>query len=131
MKPQVKREEAAREYWFEEGCYIIEVASDAEDEQLSIARARVLPGGTTAWHQLTGVTERYLMISGSGRVEVGDELCEQVGPGDVVRIPAGVKQRITNTGKDDLIFYAICSPPFAKECYQNVEKDNSRRFGHE
>jgi mannose-6-phosphate isomerase-like protein (cupin superfamily) len=36
---------------------------------------------------------------------------------DVVSIPAGVRQRISNTGIDDLVFLAICTPRFVKENY--------------
>lgn len=117
MKIEVKKHSAADEYWFDEGCHISEVANDAGDEHLSIARARVEPGMTTAWHMLAKTTERYIIVSGSGRVEIGESLCRNVAKGDVVRIPAGVKQRIANTGEEDLIFYAVCVPPFTKECY--------------
>lgn len=56
---------------------------------------------------------------GQGIVSVGDSLVHDVGPGDVVRIPAGVKQRIKNTGNDMLVFLAICSPRFLIENYQS------------
>jgi mannose-6-phosphate isomerase-like protein (cupin superfamily) len=38
--------------------------------------------------------------------------------GDVVMIPAGMAQRITNTGDDDLVFYCLCTPHFHTRCYQ-------------
>jgi mannose-6-phosphate isomerase-like protein (cupin superfamily) len=34
-----------------------------------------------------------------------------------VRIPAGVRQRITNIGNADLLFYCVCSPRFLPEAY--------------
>jgi len=110
-----------REYWFAEGCFILELSNSAEDPALSIARARVLPGGVTRWHQLRGITERYLVESGSGRVEVGDESPREVGPGDVVIIPPGCRQRIRNTGSQDLIFLALCTPRFVPEAYEDVD----------
>ena len=88
MKAEVKKQSTTREYWFKEGCYISEVANDARDEYLSIARARVEPETTTAWYKLTGVTERYVIISGRGRVEIGEDKCVDVQTGDVVRIPS-------------------------------------------
>jgi mannose-6-phosphate isomerase-like protein (cupin superfamily) len=105
------------EYYFEEGCYITELSNTPADPEASIARARVLPGVTTRWHRLTGTTERYVMLEGNGRVEVGDEPARDVGPGDVVVIPPLCRQRITNVGEGDLVFLAICTPRFRPECY--------------
>ena len=61
----------ATEYFFTEGCYLIEWWNTPADESVSIARARVLPGMTTRWHRLQGVSERYLILEGQGCVEVG------------------------------------------------------------
>jgi mannose-6-phosphate isomerase-like protein (cupin superfamily) len=86
---------------------------------MSIAIARVEPGVTTAFHYLDGIDERYLMISGKGRMEVGDLRPQDIRSGDVVYIPAGTKQRITNTGSEDLLFYCICTPPFDEKRYHH------------
>ena len=118
MQSEIKRSCEATEFETEERCSILEVANDANDPKVSIARARVKPGVNTAWHQLTDTSERYLIISGQGRVEIDTLQATDVGPGDVVRIPANTPQRITNTGETDLIFYAICSPRFQAKSYQ-------------
>jgi mannose-6-phosphate isomerase-like protein (cupin superfamily) len=47
----------------------------------------------------------------------------EVGPGDTVEIPAGVSQRITNTGDDDLLLQCVCLPRFTPECYESLESD--------
>ncbi len=122
MKAEVKRKTEKEEYWFREGCFITEIANDEGDSVVSIARARVRPGSTTAWHILDGVVERYIIVTGSGKVEVGEGVPEIVEAGDVVRIPENTRQRITNSGDDDLIFYAVCSPPFSSECYVSLEE---------
>ena len=122
MRPEVKRAVEENEYWFEEGCHILEVANDEGDDHLSIARARVEVGMATEMHMLRGITERYIILSGYGRVEVAERLCCDVAPGDIVRIPSGASQRITNTGETDLVFYAVCSPPFRRECYISLKK---------
>jgi len=109
------------EYWFEEGCYITELSNAADDPAVSIARARVEPGRTTRWHRLRETVERYVVLEGTGRVEVGDEPPRMVGPGDVVLIPAMQRQRITNTGKADLVFLAVCTPRFRRDNYEDVE----------
>ena len=118
MQPAIKRSNEADEFETAERCSILEVSNDPDDTEVSIARARVAPGITTEWHKLKDTAERYLIISGKGRVEVGTLEPTDVREGDVVRIPADTRQRITNTGEVDLIFYAICSPRFNAECYQ-------------
>ena len=109
-----------REFLTPEGCYILESWNDPSDPCVSIARARVEPGVTTKAHRLRGVVERYLIVEGAGRAIV-DGAPSNVRPGDVVVIPAGVTQNITNTGKGDLVFYCICSPRFTPECYEALE----------
>jgi mannose-6-phosphate isomerase-like protein (cupin superfamily) len=39
----------------------------------------------------------------------------------VVIIPAGAAQRISNPGSDDLVFLALCVPPFTAEAYEDIE----------
>lgn len=122
MKPEIKRPDRVAEFETEERCSILEVANDAGDEQVSIARATVKPGITTAWHKLAGITERYIIISGRGRVQIGDSKPLEVCEGDVVRIPADTAQRIENTEAEDLIFYAVCAPRFHPKCYVALEE---------
>jgi len=117
--PAVVHSQASTEYFFEEGCHITEWWNSPDDGQASIARARVEPGVTTKWHRLAAVTESYVILEGTRRVEVGALPPETVGPGDVVVIPPGVAQRITNTGRPDLVFLAICTPRFTPGAYEN------------
>ena len=112
---------AAREYETSELCSINELSNDAADPDVSIARARVLPGVTTRWHRVRGIAERYVILEGRGVVEVGGLAATEVGPGDVVRIPAGERQRIRNAGEGDLVFLAICTPRFVADAYEDAE----------
>ena len=121
MKPHVERPQPSAEYATPERCRILESWNVASDPEVSIARARVAPGVTTAAHRLSGVTERYVIIEGRGRVAIGTGLMQDVVPGDVVIIPAGVTQHITNTGTTDLVFYCICTPRFTQDCYEALE----------
>jgi mannose-6-phosphate isomerase-like protein (cupin superfamily) len=120
VKPGVKRPEGSKEYFTPEQCYILEVSNSPDDEAASIARARVAPGVTTRWHRVRDTAERYVILSGRGRVEVADLAPQEVGPGDVVLIPPSVRQRIANAGKDDLVFLAICTPRFRQEAYEDL-----------
>jgi len=117
----VRRFRAETEYFFVEGCHIVELSNDARDPDASIARARVAPGVTTRWHRLIDTVERYVIVAGRARVEIGDEPPQDIGPGDVVVIPPMVAQRITNTGEQDLVFLAICTPRFRATAYQELD----------
>ena len=123
MKPEVVKCDFENEFFTPERCFISETWNSSKDEILSIARAIVKPGVMTALHYLVGVNERYLIASGKGIVEAGDLPPTEVGTGDVVIIPAGSPQRITNTGETDLIFYCICTPRFSPDCYRDLEKE--------
>jgi len=121
MKPRVIQSIESQEYFFEEGCHILELWNSPHDPGLSIARARVEPGQKTRWHQLNDLVERYVILEGEGRVEIGHLSPEDVTHGDLVIIPPGCPQRIQNIGKTDLVFLAICTPRFSREKYANVQ----------
>ncbi|MGH1433262.1 MAG: cupin domain-containing protein [Lewinella sp.] len=106
------------EYYFEERCYIRELLNSEQAPGLSIAQARVLPGVTTVLHALKG-TEIYYILSGEGVAEVGEER-KEVTAGMLVHISPEKAQRIYNSGKEDLVFLAICSPRFLPEDYQSL-----------
>lgn len=124
-EPQIRAMVAAAEYYFDEGCYINELSNTENDPAVSIARARVAPGVVTRWHRLRDTVERYVILSGKGRVEVGDLPAQDVSAGAVVVIPAQCRQRIANTGAEDLVFLAICSPRFLREAYEDLEDEAS------
>ena len=117
MNTSILKFNSAAEFATQERCFITELQNEDASPELSIARARVEPGVTTAWHKLSGTDERYLIISGTGRMEIEGTAPADVSSGDVVCIPAGAPQRITNTGSEDLIFFAVCTPRFRPENY--------------
>lgn len=100
------------EYFFIEGCYINELANSAQDPAISRACARLTRNLTSHWHQLSATTERYVILEGQVDVEVGDLPAQTVSLCDDVMIPPDTPQRITNTGVDDLVFLANCTPRF-------------------
>ena len=122
--PLIIRSDIGQEYFFEEGCYILELSNSAEDPGLSIARARVPEGVTTRRHRLQGITERYVIQQGQGMVEIGDEDAVQVRAGDVVIIPPGENQRIRNSGSGDLVFLALCTPRFVQAAYEDTQPED-------
>jgi mannose-6-phosphate isomerase-like protein (cupin superfamily) len=122
MNPEVVSRNTKKAFYTPEKCWITESWNTPRDTALSIARARVESGVTTRWHALEGIQERYVIVTGTGHVEVGDLPPTEVKPGDVVIIPPGVRQRVTNTGLSDLIFYALCTPRFKPSCYRDLEQ---------
>jgi mannose-6-phosphate isomerase-like protein (cupin superfamily) len=119
--PTLRRIDPTAEHDIAERCAILELANDASDPAVSIARARVAPGVTTARHRLRGTVERYLILEGRGRVDIDGMPPAEVGPGDSVTIPAMCAQRIANLGDADLLFLAICTPRFVPACYESLE----------
>jgi mannose-6-phosphate isomerase-like protein (cupin superfamily) len=108
------------EFWTDERCHIRELINNESIPDFSLADTRVEPGVVTELHSLS-VREWYYISQGSGLMEVGGGPQIEVGPGDTVEIPAGVSQRITNIGKDDLLLRCVCLPRFTPDCYQSLE----------
>jgi mannose-6-phosphate isomerase-like protein (cupin superfamily) len=108
------------EFYTDERCHITELVNDPGIPGVSLAEARVEPGVTTALHALD-VREIYFVRSGRGRMEGGEGQSFEVGPGDIVDIPAGAPQRITNIGKGDLVFLCLCTPRFEPAGYSDLE----------
>lgn len=117
MKPAIATPDPATA----ERCDILELSNVPDDPDCSIARASVAPSVTTRWHALNGTAGRYVILQGRGRVEIGELAPQEVGPGDVVRIPPGCRQRIANAGAGELVFLAICTPRFRPEAYEDLE----------
>ncbi len=107
-----------------ERCHIRELINTESLPDFSLADTRIEPGVVTELHSLS-VREWYYIAQGSGLMEVGGGPQIEVGPGDTVEIPAGVSQRITNTGKDDLLLQCVCLPRFTPDCYEPLESDSN------
>ncbi len=110
------------EVWIRERCYIRELINHKSIPDFSLAQTRVKPGVVTELHKLQ-VREWYVIMEGTGLVEINGGPTTEVGPGDTVEIPAGISQRITNTGETDLLFQCVCLPRFRPDCYEAVESD--------
>lgn len=121
MQEKIRRINPDAEVYTPEGCFVNELSNIDADTEASIAQARVPSGKTTRWHRLIGTTERYVILSGEGMVEVGNIVPQRVGPGDVVLIPPDCRQRIKNVGGTDLLFLAVCTPRFRPEAYEDID----------
>jgi len=122
MNENLHRTDESKEFYTNERCHILEMLNNHNrDKNLSIAQARVEPGVTTAWHRLSDTTEYYYVISGEGFMEIDEDEGFEVKKSDIVSIPPGSAQRIQNTSEEDLVFLAICTPPFTDENYEDLE----------
>lgn len=121
MKETIRSIDSGAEFYTPEQCHIIELSNTPDDPEVSIARARVAPRVTTRWHRLVGTTERYVIVEGRGRVEVGSLPPQEVSAGDVVLIPPSCPQRIANIGQGELVFLAICTPRFKQAAYEDID----------
>ena len=63
----------------------------------SIAHARVAAGAATAPHTLATSTEVYWVLSGRGRMHIGDETAD-IGPGEAVRRPDDLGEGLEQGG---------------------------------
>ena len=107
----------------DERCDINELLNVKSDENCSIAKATVDIGISTQLHAVKGTIERYVILEGQGEVEINHQAPQQVNYLDVVSIPTGQPQKITNTGTKPLVFLCICTPRFRQENYINLEED--------
>ncbi len=121
MKPYYKAFDEDEEFLSAERCHILELLNHKDDKSQSIARARVEPGVTTAWHQLKDTSEVYLVLEGQGLIEINEEVSQVLRKGDIYRIPPNTPQRISNQQDQDLLFLCFCTPAFNEDCYELLE----------
>lgn len=79
--------------------------------QQSLAEARVAPGGRTTLHRHHRTEELYHVLSGRGRMTLGEDRFE-VAAGDTVAIAPGTAHCIENTGAETLLFLCCCAPAY-------------------
>lgn len=122
MNPTLNSPDESKEFFTNERCHILELLNNHNtDKSFSIARARVESGVTTAWHRLSDITEYYYILEGVGFMEIGENPGFEVKKNDLITIPSNQAQRIENTGVEDLVFLALCDPPFTDANYTDLE----------
>jgi mannose-6-phosphate isomerase-like protein (cupin superfamily) len=70
-----------------------------------LAHASVAPGKKLLGH-MDPMEEIYIIQSGRGRMQVGDEICEVVA-GDAIHIPVGIFHELANTGEEVLTLLVV------------------------
>lgn len=77
----------------------------------SLAEARLRPGQATTPHYHPRAEEIYYILEGRGSMDLAGETRE-VGPGDAIAIPPGLRHTIRNTGAGVLKFLCCCAPGY-------------------
>jgi mannose-6-phosphate isomerase-like protein (cupin superfamily) len=78
----------------------------------SLAEARVPAGAATIEHFHRESEEIYYFVSGSGRMRLGEEEVD-VGPGDCVVIPPGVRHKLWAGADAELVLLCCCAPAYS------------------
>lgn len=68
------------------------------------------PGQEHAPHAHDGQDKLYLILEGSGMVQVGDQT-ERLSAGDAAFAPSGIVHSIRNPGPERLVVMAVLGPP--------------------
>lgn len=98
------------------------ILSDTELAKLGIAPACIPPGECASSHSHTHVEEINIIKSGTGTLQIEDEIHE-VCAGSVGVIPAGQFHELKNTGDENLEFIAIFNSDANPEDIVFLEKD--------
>ena len=80
----------------------------------SLAEATLAPGAATRRHYHARTEEIYVVLSGSGRMEVDGEE-RSVGPGDAILIPPRAWHEIRADADAELRFLCCCAPQYSDE----------------
>lgn len=86
----------------------------------SLARIAIAPGKASLRHFHPAAEESYFVLSGTARMVVDGEE-SRLGPGDGVFIAPKREHQIINDGGEDLVFVAVCVPPWTPECSEFTE----------
>ena len=80
----------------------------------SLAEAELEPGQATERHYHRASEELYVLLEGSGEMEIDGERAT-VRPGQAILIPPGARHRIRASGAGPLRFLCCCAPPYSHE----------------
>jgi mannose-6-phosphate isomerase-like protein (cupin superfamily) len=80
----------------------------------SLAESTIAVGTATQEHYHKTTEEIYYIVSGTGRMKLGEEL-RDVGPLDAIAIPPMTPHKIWNIGEEPLVLLCCCAPGYTNE----------------
>ena len=90
--------------------HILMQEGDTATNNLSIAWVEVEPGSQQQPHH-HAPEQAYIVVSGRGRIKVGDETAE-VQEGDLLYIPPNVEHAVENNETGKLVYVSVTVPAF-------------------
>lgn len=98
-----------------------DLAKQLEASSFGARLWRIEPGQASTRHRHRGTTELYLLLEGTGKLRVDDELLE-LNPMDTVLVePESLRQLFNDTGEDQLWFAAGAPPELANTVEMSPE----------
>ena len=91
-----------------------EIREYLHTEAQSLAEATLHPGQSTQRHYHARSEEIYLVVVGTGRMELDGEE-QDVAVGDAILIPPGAWHELTATGDTPLRILCCCAPPYSHD----------------
>jgi mannose-6-phosphate isomerase-like protein (cupin superfamily) len=83
--------------------------------QHSLAQIVLPPNTSSLKHYHPTTEESYYILAGTGRIILDDE-SRTVSAGDAVAIPVNAVHQILNDTEENLVFLAVCAPPWTPDC---------------
>ena len=112
---QVRSREDAIPFTTADGSTIrVLLDADSGTANQSLAEASLEPGQATERHYHARSEELYVLLDGTGVMEIDGESSD-VGPGAAILIPPGARHQIRASEHEPLRFLCCCAPPYSHE----------------
>lgn len=82
--------------------------------QLEVVLGVVRKGGGAARHSHPGIEQVCHVLAGRARVEIGDGVVDELGPGDSVFFPADVPHVFTAVSEEPVRVLVVYAPPYGE-----------------
>lgn len=89
-------------------------------ERCSLAEEVLPAGAAVGRHHHIETEEVYYILSGAGRMTVGDET-RDVAAGDAIFIPRGFIHSLENTGREPMTVLLVCGPAYSYDDHHPEE----------
>jgi len=98
-----------------------------EEAGVWVKRVEVNPGARLSLQKHAHRSEKWNIVTGKGLVTINESEIE-VGPGSIVDVPVGTVHRISNTGKDKLVFIEVaCGDALSEDDIIRLQDDYDRK----
>lgn len=97
-----------------------------DNESCKVKKITIKSGQAPSYQYHHKRSEIWVVVAGTGVVTLDGE-DEVVNPGSVVKVPVGMKHRIRNTGKENLVFIEVQTGTyFGEDDIVRLKDDYSR-----